>query len=148
MSFQFFSVTYDKGRDKHRKDMLISLLLLTRFKGIAKLKEYKMQKTIQTKAISSESYFGGCRSVIEVTTLFGEKFNLTATYQPGQLYSGFSLHDIPSVVSRPLAIWLARQSWAMEGYLEVEGDQLMLVKPDHSFWYPQPDTKYAIAKIA
>ena len=107
-----------------------------------------MQKLITTTEVSSEEYFAGWKTEIQVTTLFGEKFELTSSYQPGQLYSGFSLHDIPSVVSRPLAIWLARQSWAMEGYLEVEGDQLMLVKPDHSFWYPQPDTKYAIAKIA
>ena len=106
-----------------------------------------MQKLITT-TLSSESYFGGWRVVTSITTLFGEKFELTSSYQPGQLYTGFDIHGIPRIVSRPLAIWLARQSWAMEGYLEVEGDQLMLVKPDKSFWYPQPDTKYAIAKIA
>lgn len=72
---------------------------------------------------------------------------LENSWQPGQLYSGYSHHGIPNTVSRPLALWLARQEWAMDGYLELEGDQLMLVKPDHSFWYPQPDTKYAIAKI-
>ena len=107
-----------------------------------------MQKTINTKTLSSESYFAGWKTEIQVTTLFGEKFNLTATYQPGQLYTGFDIHGIPSEVSRPLAIWLARQPWAVDGYLELEGDQLMLRIPDHSFWYPQPDTKYAIAKIA
>lgn len=107
-----------------------------------------MQKIIKTKTILSESYFAGWREIVEVTTLFGESFNLTAEYQPGQLYSGYSHNDIPSVVSRALALWLVRQSWAMDGYLEVDGDQLMLVKPDHSFWYPQPDTRYAIAKIA
>lgn len=107
-----------------------------------------MQKIITTTTISSESYYNGWRSVIEVSTLYGESFTLTSSYQPGQLYNGYSHHGIPEVVSRPLARWLVNQSWAMEGYLEVEGDQLMLVKPDHSFWYPQPDTKYAIAKIA
>ena len=127
--------------------MLISLLLLTRFKGIAKLKEYKMQKLINVRPILSENYFAGWRVIVEVSTLFGESFKLTNTWQPGQLYSGFSRHDIPRVVSRPLAIWLARQSWAMDGYLEIVGDQLMLVKPDKSFWYPQPDTRYPIAKI-
>ena len=107
-----------------------------------------MQKIIKTK-LSSESYFGGGhRVIIEVSTHLGESFNLTATYQPGQLYTGFDIHGIPSEVSRPLAIWLARQAWAVDGYLEIVGDQLMLVKPDHSFWYHQPDTKYAIAKIA
>ena len=107
-----------------------------------------MQKIITTKTTLSESYYNGWRSVIEVSTLYGESFTLTSSYQPGQLYNGYSHHGIPEVVSRPLARWLVNQSWAMEGYLEVEGDQLMLVKPDHSFWYPQPDTKYAIAKIA
>ena len=107
-----------------------------------------MQKIINTKTLSSESYFGGWRVIVEVSTHLGESFNLTETYQPGQLYTGFDIHGIPSEVSRPLAIWLARQAWAVDGYLELEGDQLMLVKPDHSFWYPQPDTKYAIAKIA
>lgn len=107
-----------------------------------------MQKIVNIKTTLSESYFAGWRSEIEVSTLLGESFKLTSTWQPGQLYSGYTLHDIPSVVSRPLAMWLARQSWAIDGYLEVDGDQLMLVKPDHSFWYPQPDTRYAIAKIA
>ena len=107
-----------------------------------------MQKIITTTTISSESYYNGWRSVIEVSTLYRESFTLTSSYQPGQLYNGYSHHGIPEVVSRPLARWLVNQSWAMEGYLEVKGDQLMLVKPDHSFWYPQPDTKYAIAKIA
>ena len=106
-----------------------------------------MQKIINTKTLSSESYFAGWRSVIQVSTLSGELFNLTATYQPGQLYSGFSRHDIPSVVSRPLAIWLTKQQWAMEGYLEVDGVELKIVQPQHAFWYPQPDTSYTIAKI-
>ena len=106
-----------------------------------------MQKIINTKTILSESYFAGWEEVTEVTSLYGEKFNLKNSWQPGQLYSGFNHYDIPNVVSRPLAMWLVRQSWAMDGYLEVEGDQLMFIKPDHSFWYPQPDTKYAIAKI-
>lgn len=107
-----------------------------------------MQKLINIKTLSSESYFSGWREIIEVSSLYGEKFNLTSEWQPGQLYSGYSRHDIPNVVSRPLAIWLAKQSWAMDGYLEVVGDQLMLVQPNHNFWYPQPDTSYAIAKIA
>ena len=107
-----------------------------------------MQKIIKTKTLSSESYFGGCKTEMSVSTIYGESFNLTATYQPGQLYSGFSIHGIPSVVTRPLALWLVRQEWAMDGYLKIEANQLMLIKPDHSFWYPQPDTKYAIAKIA
>ena len=107
-----------------------------------------MQKIIKTKKISSESYFAGWREVIEVTTLFGESFKLAAEWQPGQLYSGYDYRGVPAIVSRPLAIWLAKQSWAVDGYLEVVGDQLILVKPDHSFWYPQPDTRYAIAKIA
>ena len=107
-----------------------------------------MQKLINVKTVSSESYYAGWKTEVEVSSLYGEKFNLTSSYQPGQLYSGYSRHDIPSVVSRPLAIWLTKQQWAMEGYLELEGDQLMLVKPDKSFWYPQPDTRYAIAKIA
>ena len=107
-----------------------------------------MQKIIKTKKISSESYFSGWREVIEVTSLLGEKFNLAAEWQPGQLYSGYDCRGIPSVVSRPLAIWLAKQSWAVDGYLEVAGDQLVMVQPDHSFWYPQPDTRYVIAKIA
>lgn len=106
-----------------------------------------MQKFVNVKTISSEKYFAGWRTEIEVSTLQGELFILENSWQPGQLYSGFSHHGIPSVVSRPLAIWLARQEWAMDGYLEVEGDQLIMVKPDHSFWYPQPDTRYAIAKI-
>lgn len=106
-----------------------------------------MQKLINTKIILSESYFAGWRTEIEVSSLYGEKFKLTAEYQPGQLYSGYTRHDIPKVVSRPVAIWLARQEWAMDGYLEVEGDQLIMVQPNHSFWYPQPDTRYAIAKI-
>ena len=106
-----------------------------------------MQKLITTTTLVSEDYFAGWRSVIEVSTHLGESFNLTATYQPGQLYTGFDIHGIPSEVSRPLARWLVNQSWAVDGYLELEGDQLMLVKPDKSFWYPQPDTKYAIAKI-
>ena len=105
-----------------------------------------MQKLITTTTLVSEDYFAGWRSVIEVSTL-DVAFNLTATYQPGQLYTGFDIHGIPSEVSRPLAIWLARQAWAVDGYLELEGDQLMLVKPDKSFWYPQPDTRYPIAKI-
>ena len=107
-----------------------------------------MQKTINIKTLSSESYFGGWRTIIEVSSLYGEKLKLTSSCQPGQLYTGFDIHGIPSEVSRPLAIWLARQAWAVDGYLELEGDQLMLIKPDRSFWYPQPDTKYAIAKIA
>ena len=107
-----------------------------------------MQKLITTTTLSSESYFGGWRTEIEVSSLFGEKFELTSSYQPGQLYSGFSLHGIPNVVSRPLALWLARQQWAMEGYLEVDGDELKIVQPQHAFWYPQPDTRYTIAKIA
>ena len=107
-----------------------------------------MQKIIITKTLVSESYFGGWRSVIEVSSLFGEKFELTSSWQPGQLHSGFSHHDIPKVVSRALAWWLVRQEWAMDGYLEVEGDQLIMVRPNHSFWYPQPDTRYAVAKIA
>ena len=106
-----------------------------------------MQKIIKTKTLSSEEYFAGWREIVEVTSLFGEKLELTSSYQPGQLYSGFSLHDIPSVVSRPLARWLVNQSWAIDGYLEIVGNQLMLVKPDKSFWYPQPDTRYPIAKI-
>ena len=106
-----------------------------------------MQKLITTTEVSSEEYFAGWKTEIQVTTLFGEKFELTSSYQPGQLYNGYSHHGIPEVVSRPLAIWLARQEWAMDGYLELEGDQLMLVKPDKSFWYPQPDTRYPIAKI-
>ena len=106
-----------------------------------------MQKLITTTTLVSEDYFAGWRTVIKVTSLFGEKFNLTATYQPGQLYNGYSHHGIPEVVSRPLARWLVNQSWAVDGYLELEGDQLMLVKPDKSFWYPQPDTRYPIAKI-
>lgn len=147
MSFQFFSVTYDKGRDKHRKDKLISLLLLTRLRGLQKNKGVKMQKIINITTISSESYFSGWREIVEVSSLYGEKFNLTSEWQPGQLYSGYSRHGIPTVVSRPLALWLARQEWAMSGHLELDGDQLMLVEPNTSFWYPQPDTRYAIAKI-
>ena len=106
-----------------------------------------MQKTINVRTILSENYFAGWRVIIEVSTLFGESFKLTNTWQPGQLYSGFSRHDIPRVVSRPLALWLARQQWAMEGYLEVDGDELKIVQPQHAFWYPQPDTRYTIAKI-
>lgn len=106
-----------------------------------------MQKIIITKTLSSESYFGGWKTVIEVSTLLGESFTLTSSYQPGQLYSGYSSHGIPNVVSRPLALWLARQQWAMEGYLEVDGDELKIVQPQHAFWYPQPDTSYTIAKI-
>ena len=106
-----------------------------------------MQKIIKTKTLSSESYFGGCKTEMSVSTIYGESFNLTATYQPGQIYSGFSIHGIPSVVTRPLALWLARQQWAMEGYLEVDGDELKIVQPQHAFWYPQPDTRYTIAKI-
>lgn len=107
-----------------------------------------MKKLINAKTISSESYFSGWKTVIEVSTLFGESFTLTDSWQPGQLYSGFSHHDIPKVVTRPLARWLVQQEWAMDGHLEVEGNQLMLVQPNHNFWYPQPDTRYAIAKIA
>ena len=99
-----------------------------------------MKKIINVKAVSSESY--------KVTTLYGESFELKNSWQPGQLYNGYNHHSIPGIVSRPLAKWLARQSWAMDGYLEVEGNQLIMVQPNHSFWYPQPDTKYAIAKIA
>ena len=106
-----------------------------------------MQKIIKTKTLSSESYFGGWREIVEVSTRRGELCNLAATYQPGQLYSGYSSHGIPNVVSRPLALWLARQQWAMEGYLEVDGDELKIVQPQHAFWYPQPDTRYTIAKI-
>ena len=47
-----------------------------------------MQKTIKTTTLVSESYFGGWREVIEVSSLFGEKFELTSSYQPGQLYNG------------------------------------------------------------
>ena len=101
-----------------------------------------MQKLINTKTLST-----GWKTVIEVSTLHGELFKLVAIYQPGQLYTGFDIHGIPSEVSRPLAIWLGRKAWAVDGYLELEGDQLMLVKPDKSFWYPQPDTRYPIAKI-
>ena len=107
-----------------------------------------MQKTIKTKTLSSESYFAGWRVIVEVTSLFGEKFELINSWQPGQLYSGFNHHCIPTVVSRPLAIWLTRQEWAIRGYLVVEGDELKIVQPNTSFWYPQPDTKYTIAKIA
>ena len=106
-----------------------------------------MRKIINIKTISSESYFGGWKKEAEVSTLLGESFRLTSIYQPGQLCSGYNHHGIPSVVSRALALWLVRQDWAIDGYLEMVGDQLMLVKPDHSFWYPQPDTRYAIAKI-
>ena len=106
-----------------------------------------MQKIIKIKTVSSESYFNGWRVIIEVSSLFGEKFELTSSYQPGQLYNGYSSHGIPNVVSRPLALWLARQQWAMEGYLEVDGDELKIVQPQHAFWYPQPDTRYTIAKI-
>lgn len=106
-----------------------------------------MQKLIITET-RSESYFRGWKTEVQVTTRFGESFKLVATYQPGQLYSGFSRHDIPSVVSRPLAIWLTKQQWAMEGYLEIDGDELKIVQPQHAFWYPQPDIKYTIAKIA
>lgn len=107
----------------------------------------KLQKIINTKTLSSESYFSGWKTVIEVSTLRGELFNLTSTWQPGQLHSGFDRHGIPSIVTRPLAIWLAKQSWAIPGHIEIEGDQLVMVEPDTSFWYPQEDTKYAIAKI-
>lgn len=107
-----------------------------------------MQKLITTITLVSESYFAGWRVETEVSTLHGETFTLISEWQPGQLYSGYSRHDIPDVVSRPLAIWLTRQEWAMDGHLEVEGNQLMLVQPNHNFWYPQPDTRYAIAKIA
>ena len=106
-----------------------------------------MQKLINVRTILSENYFAGWRVIVEVSTHLGESFNLTNSWQPGQLYTGFDIHGIPEVVSRPLARWLVNQSWAMEGYLEVEGDQVVLVKPDKSFWYPQPDTRYPIAKI-
>ena len=107
-----------------------------------------MQKLINVKTVCSESYFGGWKTEVEVSSLYGEKFNLTSSWQPGQLHSGFSHHDIPKVVSRALAWWLVRQEWAMEGYLEVDGDELKIVQPQHAFWYPQPDTRYTIAKIA
>lgn len=107
-----------------------------------------MQKIITTKTITSEEYFRGWKTEIEVSSLLGEKFRLTSIYQPGQLYSGYNHHDIPSVVSRALALWLVRQDWAIDGYLKVEGDQLIMVQPNHSFWYPIEDTRYAIAKIA
>lgn len=107
-----------------------------------------MQKIINIKTVSSESYYAGWRNVMEVSSLYGERFSLTNSWQPGQLHSGFSVLGIPKMVTRPLARWLARQEWAMDGYLEVEGDQLIMVQPNHSFWYPQPDTRYAIAKIA
>ena len=107
-----------------------------------------MQKIITTKTTLSESYFGGWKTEIQVSTILGESFKLTNSWQPGQLYSGFNHHCIPTVVSRPLAIWLTRQEWAIRGYLVVEGDELKIVQPNTSFWYPQPDTKYTIAKIA
>ena len=106
-----------------------------------------MKKVISTKT-TCEKYFAGWVEVTSVTSIYGEKLSLRAEYQPGQLYTGYSPYDIPKAITRPLAIWLARQSWAVDGYLVVEGDQLILVKPDHSFWYPQPDTKCVIAKIA
>lgn len=107
-----------------------------------------MQKIIKIKTLSSESYFRGWVEKIEVSTLYGESFRLTSEWQPGQLYDGYDTRGIPTVVSRPLARWLTRQEWAICGYLVVEGDELKIVEPDTSFWYPQPDTKYTIAKIA